>query len=196
MADAVTVLPFIPKETLLELDRTTADRFCDVVPALRFTFVSDVATDAVTVLALSPKLMPFALPKAKALARFDVVPALMFRLPWVLATDALAVTVLPLSPKLTLLEFESTKALRLFATVPAERFTAVKLVAMLAVILLEPDMPKLTPLALEKTTVPEFTDCVPADSAAPPPPPPAAEAVMVEPDRPRKRRWCWRTPAS
>ena len=34
-----------------------------------------------------------------------------------------------------------------------------------------PDIPKVMPLLLEKTSVPVLTDCVPAEAATPPPPP-------------------------
>ena len=37
VAEAVTVLPFSPKDTLLELEKTKADKLFDVVPADKLT---------------------------------------------------------------------------------------------------------------------------------------------------------------
>ena len=90
----------------------------------------------------------------RSLAKLLVVPAERLMEPWVEATVTVAVTVLPLSPNETLFEFDSTNADRLLLVVPADRFTFVKLVAMLAVIVC-PLVPNVTPLELLNTTVPE-----------------------------------------
>jgi hypothetical protein len=114
------VEPAKPNETLLLFEKTAADKLFDVVPALKFTAVSDVATDAVIVLAFRPKLIPFELLNVKPDARFDVVPAERLMLAWVEATVADAVMVLPARPKLTLLLFEKTAVPEDIEVVPAE----------------------------------------------------------------------------
>lgn len=181
--------PFNPKVTLFELLNAIALKFCEVVPALTLTFVSDVAIDAVNVEALSPNETPFELLKANAEAKFDVVPAETLILPCVDATVTDAVTVPAFNPKLTLLLSEKVNALARFDVVPALTFTlpCVLATVTLAVNTDEFDSPKETLLLFEKTTVPEVAVCVPAAI-----PPGAmlceklAEAVIVDALRPNE----------
>ena len=98
-----------------------------------------------------------AFPKVNALARLLVVPAETLMLPWLDATVAEAVTTEPLRPKETLFELLRVKAERLLEVVPADRFICAE-----AVIRVEPDIPKVTLLLFEKTTVPLVAVCVPA----------------------------------
>ena len=60
-AEAVTVDPFNPKDTLFAFENTNALKLFEVVPALKLTFVMPPAllAEAVMVPLFSPKLTPF-----------------------------------------------------------------------------------------------------------------------------------------
>ena len=75
VAVAVIVDPLSPKDTLLEFEKTTAERLLDAVPAETLTLVRLVAIDAVIVDALRPKDTPLEFENVNAEARLEAVPA-------------------------------------------------------------------------------------------------------------------------
>ena len=109
---------FRPNETLLELEKVTAERFWLVVPALKLTLAPGLI-EAVIVEPLRPNETPFEFEKVTAERLFDVVPALTLMFVRLVATEAVIVEAL--SPKLTPFELEKVKALARLLVVPAER---------------------------------------------------------------------------
>jgi hypothetical protein len=154
---AVTVDAFKPNETPLLLLNVNALARFDVVPALRLNEPWVLATVTLAVICVDPdmpKVTLFELLKTTVPEVAVCVPAAMAAIPAAAPGFTVAVIVDPLRPNETPLLFENTTADKLFDVVPADTLMFVRLVAMLAVMTDEFDMPNVTPLLLLNSTVP------------------------------------------
>jgi len=146
---------FRPKLTLFEFENVNADASFEVVPAEMLMLAALTLIDPVSTEPLSPNEMLFAFENVMADKLFDVVPALTLMFVKLVAIDAVIVEAF--KPKLTPLEFENINAEARFDVVPALRLTLACVEATVtdAVMTELFDIPNVTLLLFEKTTVPD-----------------------------------------